>query len=364
MSQLAEGLLGWLLFSPQPLLQSPGTMVLLLADVMRRKYHRLHGTHITLPDILLSTRACEVTTGRTEDFSRVPYSIGEYILSEHPHWAYDIEDSPGDARAAMDLNTFSSQPLSLSLVDEDVPDLPSWIPRWVDRSKRFLLNHGASSFAASARMSPTTASKSSQLTERIETTIFECDGVVIDAIQGTAGYMPPRRFCDHYAVSGDNSFFYTEWFEFANDVLHSTRTDEQVKLDFADTIQARGCGHIWEHPIQKSQERLQHIQQFLDFLENSDAEETNSIRIFHAACYPSHDRRLGVTQAKRLCLVPNATKVGDLVCVPHGSRVPYIFRKRKDDVGYQNIGEAYVHGAMNSELSGIKELEEQEFHIY
>jgi hypothetical protein len=362
-SQLAEGLLAWLLFSPQTLLQSPGTMTLLLADVMHRKYHGFHGTHITLPDLLLLTRACEVTIGRTEDFSQIPYFIGKYIISEGPLSTYSIKDSSGSALAAMHLNILSSQPLSLSLVDEDVLDLPSWIPRWAERSKRFLLNHGASNFAASTHMPPTTASKSSQTAERIETTVFECDGVVIDAIQRIAGYMPPRRFCDHYAVSGDNSFFYTEWFEFANDVLHSTRTDEQVTLEYVDTIQARGCGHIWEHPIQNPQERLQNVRHFLDFLENPDAEETNSVRIFHAACYPSHDRRLGVTQAKRLCLVPNATKVGDLVCVPHGSRVPYIFRKRRDGVSYQNIGEAYVHGAMNSEFSGIKELEEQKFHV-
>jgi hypothetical protein len=361
MSQLAEGLLAWLLFSPQTLLQYPGAMTLLLADVMHRKYHGLHGTHITLLDLLLLIRACEVTT---EDLSEVLYSIGRHIVSEHPSWNYGIVWNPESALAAMDVNTFFSQPLSLSLVDEDLSDLPSWVPIWAARSKRFLLNHGASSFAASAQVSPTTASKSLQPTERIETTVFECDGVVIDAIQRTAGYMPPRRFCDHYAVSGDNSFFYNEWFEFANNVLCDTRTDDQVKLDYADTIQARGCGHIWEHPIRNSQERLQHIQQFLNFLEDPDAEETNSIRIFHAACYPSHDRRLGVTQANRLCLVPNATKIGDLVCVPQGSRVPYIFRERRDSMGYQNIGEAYVHGAMESELSGIKDLEEQKFHVY
>jgi hypothetical protein len=364
MSQLAEGLLACLLFSTQVMVQSSGALFLLLTDAMHRRYHGLQGTHITLLDTLLSISACEVTTAYALDITRVAYSIGKHIYLEGPLLADKDDYHSGDIRAALDLNTLSHQPLSLSLVDEATSDLPSWTPSWETRSKRFLLNHAASNFAASSHKTTAIVPLRPEPTNSTGTLILRCDGVTVDAIQSTAGYIPPRRHCDHYAVNGGNSFFYTEWFDFANDVLRGTRADDRIMLEYADTIQARGCGHIWEHPITDPQERLREVRQFLDFLENPDAEETNAVRLFHAACYPSHDRRLGVTQNKRLCLVPSATRSGDLICIPHGSRVPYIFRKRKDDVGYQNIGEAYVHGAMNSELSGVKDLEEQEFVLY
>lgn len=77
---------------------------------------------------------------------------------------------------------------------------------------------------------------------------------------------------------------------------------------------------------------------------------------FHAACLPAYGRRLGVTKAHRLCLVPLDAANNDLVFIPFGSKVPFVFREAPS--GYQSIGECYVHGIMHGEaLSGSEEGE-------
>jgi hypothetical protein len=104
------------------------------------------------------------------------------------------------------------------------------------------------------------------------------------------------------------------------------------------------------------QDRIQDVTEFLAFLEDEDsaAQETDSLRVFYAACFPSHDRRFAVTRSGRFCLVPQTAKRGDFVCIPHASRVPYILRQDKEGDVYQNIGEAFVHGLMHGEAAQME----------
>ncbi|KAJ4176076.1 hypothetical protein NW767_015564 [Fusarium falciforme] len=98
-------------------------------------------------------------------------------------------------------------------------------------------------------------------------------------------------------------------------------------------------------------------QDFIRFLNDESAEATMDIRLFYAACFPSHDRRFGVTEREYFCLVPQETKQGDLVCVPHGNMVPVIFREEGRQ--FRNLGEAYVNGLMRGEgeaLDGLKDM--------
>ena len=171
--------------------------------------------------------------------------------------------------------------------------------------------------------------------------------------------MPPRRHCDPYAVA-DNAYFFTEWYEFANQHARK-RAADQVLLEFADTIQARGCGHIWENPDSTEEDRIQRVTQFLRFLEDPDEILSNKVRIFYAACFPSHERRFAITRNGHFCLVPAASKDGDLVCIPYGSRVPYIFRQMRGKTTLNNIGEAYVYGIMQGEGYTVDVRDEQEF---
>jgi hypothetical protein len=86
---------------------------------------------------------------------------------------------------------------------------------------------------------------------------------------------------------------------------------------------------------------------WLKLFEDEDQVETEEIRQFHAACLPSYGRRFGITGRGHFCLIPRFAERNDLVCIPFGSKVPFVFRKMLDH--YMNIGDCYVHGAMNGE---------------
>lgn len=176
-------------------------------------------------------------------------------------------------------------------------------------------------------------------------------GTVADTIKSTSSYMPPRRLCDHYNVGGDNFLFFAEWSDFALGISSSILSHEQSLLDFADTVQARGSGHIWDFLDTDRQRRLGSIHEFINYLEDENAKGTPSLQIFYAACYPSHDRRFAITKEGRFCLVPEATKAGDLIILHDGDRVPWVHRARKDGGGLDAIGKAYVHGLMGERTS-------------
>lgn len=155
-SQLSQALLAWLLFSPKSVLQSPAIMFVLLTESIRLKYHGLYGTPITLPDILLALRSCQVLAADPKDYTYVAYSIARELRPEGHLYEIDYNSSVNEtyARASLNLNRLSNQPLSLSLVDGFLLDLPSWTPDWETRSRRLLFNHPGSSFSASNYTDP------------------------------------------------------------------------------------------------------------------------------------------------------------------------------------------------------------------
>ncbi|KAK3998035.1 heterokaryon incompatibility protein-domain-containing protein [Cladorrhinum sp. PSN332] len=63
------------------------------------------------------------------------------------------------------------------------------------------------------------------------------------------------------------------------------------------------------------------------------------------------NRRVGVTEKSRACLLPRLADVGDKVVLLEGGRVPVILRPRGDDLigPMEFIGEAYVRGVMKGE---------------
>ena len=58
-------------------------------------------------------------------------------------------------------------------------------------------------------------------------------------------------------------------------------------------------------------------------------------------------RRLAMLDKYSLGLVPDYAKVGDIVCVLHGSSTPMALRAKED--AYEVIGECYIHGIMYGE---------------
>jgi len=54
---------------------------------------------------------------------------------------------------------------------------------------------------------------------------------------------------------------------------------------------------------------------------------------------------------------------GDSVCIPDGSRVPYIFRRSEGQGAYRNLGEAFVSGVMHGETEVGERHEEKIFNL-
>jgi hypothetical protein len=58
-----------------------------------------------------------------------------------------------------------------------------------------------------------------------------------------------------------------------------------------------------------------------------------------------NNRRFCATKNQRLGWVPRNARVGDMIAILYGAKVPYVVRPRKDD-GYRFIGECYCQGLM------------------
>lgn len=365
-SELAGSLLVWLFLSTKSKPRSPAAMFVVLCEAIRCGYSEVESKRMELVDLLLALRTipCRCTDAR--DYVHSAYSIATLTSAgESPGIEYALKQEELFSRASQHLDQISRQPLSLSLTDNIHSHLPSWSTNWIARTERFLLNHPASNFSASRRPNTDDSFVESVVSAgEMEAQRIKCNGFVVDAIRRTSDYLPPRRHCDHYDV-GDHCFFFANWYEFATNNLNLPGND--VLPYYADTIQARGCGHVWENAEISPQDRMQKARAFLDFLSDEDADEsdiTNSIRLFHAACFPSHDRRFAITRKDRFCLVPKNTQSGDLVCIPYNSRVPYIFRPRTEGDGFINIGETYVHGMMQGQSSEPEDWEGKEFSLY
>jgi hypothetical protein len=356
-------------------------MFVLLCECMRNRYLGLDDAHATWPELLLAIRNVPALTREARDYVYSVYSMANGLppsrllridhrssaesFCSQPVVDYKCSTELAYPRASGGVNVLSGQPLSLSLSYGTQLRQPSWSTNWETRTRRHLLNRIDSGFSASRQLR--CENFSMQITypaDAEELPRLQCTGHVVDSIQRTSDCLPPRRHCDHYILKA-NCYFFDNWYEFAQE--NSRLAEDTVLLDYADTIQARGCGHLWEDPSTTPRDRVQKVRAFLNLLSNEHAEEshaTNSIRLFHAACFPSHDRRFAVTNKGHFCLVPEATKGGDLVCIPCNSRVPYIFRPRTEGDGYQNVGETYVHGMMHGEMGECAASEETKFLLY
>ncbi|XMA16429.1 hypothetical protein WAI453_009220 [Rhynchosporium graminicola] len=69
-------------------------------------------------------------------------------------------------------------------------------------------------------------------------------------------------------------------------------------------------------------------------------------------CDVARGRRPICVSGSFLGIGPDETEPGDLAFVLHGSDVPYILRRNKDDNELRLVGEAYIHGIMDGEAVG------------
>ncbi|KAI3573849.1 heterokaryon incompatibility protein-domain-containing protein [Fusarium oxysporum f. sp. albedinis] len=341
-------------FSTYNLPSSLGLISVLTAEYLRQRQTLSSCVSLSYKDYVLAQLTCTCFATSHQDYV---YAIQSTITATGqkpfltPHYSKPLNKVYTEAAEELGL-------LSLSLTKRRTSlstDFPSWVPDWSCNLESFLLNHTRSNFSASLRPYSTTSYR------RMGDLYLQCSCLQVDKVLKVSSYLPPRRHYDHYNVDGANILIFDEWHEFAtNSAKGFPRTparEAEILLQYADTIQARGCNSIWESDIPMEPNRLvTKTQGFIRYLNDESTKATMDIRLFYAACFPSHDRRFGVTERGFFCLVPQETKRGDLVCVPHGSMVPIIFRE--EGHRFKNVGEAYVNGLMKGEGEGLGDLKD------
>lgn len=73
-------------------------------------------------------------------------------------------------------------------------------------------------------------------------------------------------------------------------------------------------------------------------------------------------RRFCATEKGRLGWAPEAAQEGDLICIFHGAKVPYVLRPCEDG-NYILLGAGYLHGMMHGEVLKMKDMKEEELRI-
>ncbi|KAK8016924.1 hypothetical protein PG993_015113 [Apiospora rasikravindrae] len=240
------------------------------------------------------------------------------------------------------------------------PNLPSWAPDWGSSQVRLLLSHRKSSFCASSRPAATTR------TDPYSPGALLVAGSSVDFVAEIACCLPPRRHCDHYNIAGVNILIFDEWFEFVKDEIDRRKARRATEVDalvqFVETVQAKGCNTIWApSSLEDKSSNIERAREFIEFLNSEEAESTVELRLFYAACYPAHGRRIGFTRKGRLGLFPEEARRGDVVTILDGCKVPIILRERGQS--FINIGESYVNGLMMGEGELQSDFERTEFRI-
>lgn len=325
-TDFSTALLMWLLLSTGGKIRAISLPFVFHSEAIRRKVVYAPKPHLTFPEALLAMHSYPGGMASQPDNVTAVYALVRDVQRDEdlPRPDYSLSADEVRIRTSLHLNRCSKQLLSLSFFDGPRPGLPSWSLNWAARTTRLLLNHPACNFSASSHS--TSEASFARVMDQLNggsgvRKALSLRGFVIDSIRRSSDYLPPRRHCDHYDIGGGNSYFFSEWYDFAQGYARG-KTEEDVLLAYADTIQARGCGHVWENLESTPQERLNEARKFIRVFEHEEAVKCHTARLFYAACFASHDRKFAITKKWRFCLVPNATQDKDLICIPHGSRVP------------------------------------------
>ncbi|KAK5723944.1 hypothetical protein LTR17_013786 [Elasticomyces elasticus] len=347
---LCDALGAMIMYGTHAELKSAQAEHVLVANLLRSRYH---SRQLSLSEALLAVRSCEFGAAQDHDHVYALYALSRSDRDGAHEFPFDYTADTlplYQATSAYLAKSFDA-PIFLALSGPpnlyDHPGVLSWVPRYDRPRQRMVLAHPNCSFLAS----PSTYVNSTN-----ETRWLECRGCFIDEVVVVKSYLPPRRICDQYDVTGDNLFEFVRWYHFASGGQNPpvATYPNDLLVAFAETIQARGCNHIWENAVPASPaETASRARVFLQYLMDPDAPVTTEIRLFYAACLPSHDRRFGQTVNGRMCLLPPEAAKGDLVCLIRGSQVPVLLRK--SETYYENVGECYVHGIMHGELEGMAE---------
>lgn len=315
----------------------------------------LRSHQVSGESILVLLRGCHFVSVSPQVITTISISRNNSMISLQRYdgrWRVFVK-----AATAIDEHLQTHVSLSLKGEHNLVGGDPSWFFDFSVPCRRFVFNSAQSTFVASSRpfrMMPLTGVNGKKLMR----------GVEVDKIQYTGQYLPPRMLSDQYNTCNDNLGVFLDWYRIALDrqtAGHgSWQTSCHTVVEFAETIQAKACGHLWEpSPPRSDADTEMDALAFLEYLEKDEVTVTDQLRIFCAACLPSFDRKFGVTQAGWLCLLPRDAEKGDMICIFEGNRGPIVLRR--PERWFINIGECFVHGIMHGEAADLEKGEPETY---
>ncbi|KIW02607.1 uncharacterized protein PV09_06055 [Verruconis gallopava] len=236
----------------------------------------------------------------------------------------------------------------------NLEDFPSWIPQWDQERVRVPI---------AMQKAGWNASSDSALFAEIQgnDAILELQGVVLDTILSEYELDPDVLFNEneHSSVLGnptDHSLLKL-WREQRDLVFSLYPSTKQLAKAFASTFvlgyrinydeeyRERLMADFSAHVIRLVQLCAQDSRQYAEMAD--EAPNGDWKNYLHEAHSMSYRRAFIRTTKGYMGLVPNATQVGDSVCIIFGCKVPYILRKINGH--HFLVGDAYIHDVMDGQ---------------
>lgn len=215
-TELSYALEGYSSYGHPNNVTSSGARMIVEIEVARR--HRLAMDSLSLDEILDIIRPLTTTDPRDKAYAAISILLGlNYHTTNLPAPDYSRTYEEVFKDISLTLNIYPELGgyfCGLSMVEDsascrsNTSNLPSWAPDWNIPRQIYRLNTNNSLLSASQ-------GRSTQLSLQSRAGTFAFRGCVIDKLNEAPHYLPPRRFYDKYAASGDNSIFFSYWFDLA-----------------------------------------------------------------------------------------------------------------------------------------------------
>ncbi|KAI0188438.1 heterokaryon incompatibility protein-domain-containing protein [Xylaria flabelliformis] len=342
------------------------------ANFISRRTMRLvtsQRTHLRLQDLLLETSAnlgdwtYEATDPRDRVFALLGFSSDSSLLDiscdydkSCRHIYIEVAERILTQSSGLDLLYAISGP-------KNVMCLPSWAPDWtVSNSASFGLRQ-LHRFCASGYSSSSQPSFSS---DRFGNRILTLRGCVFDTIHTKMTMQWDPQWEHEFYRHPDAIQFIQTLRSFGTN--HPTAyNSEEARMEALWRTPLADCDAFFGLSQTARPSASARMKASFDaFVEvnalDEKARATASKPYLHVMGLQSRQRQIFISSQGYFGLGQDSMATGDLVCLLFGGDSPFILRPSK--VGYQLIGEAYVHGIMHGEYLAANNPPTEEFILY
>lgn len=221
------------------------------------------------------------------------------------------------------------------------PRLPSWVPDWSVPIRDSWSDDGAASLFRASGQPPPSHLQTFRPPDAIPSRL-RLRGIRIATIQGRGSPWTGGLHDPFDRKAAETLFHEVDVYLRSSNVVarysDTQRAEARWRLPIADK-EAHPSSGIWRRATNQSRREY-------ELIGNKD-EEVQHLGYASMMCR-TFDARPFLAEEGLVGLCPMEAEAGDLVVVLFGGNVPFILRKREES-GYEVVGEAYVYGVMDGE---------------